>query len=187
MAASLAEAAYGGTSIAEIARLAKVSNSTVYALFKDKESIFVALYEQLNAELRSVVDEAVERAREANERWPVQLRAGIDAYLRTMIAGGRLSWCLLVEATSISAQTRAARRAAFELYGDMLVGYANRVAQDDGLRLFLSSELVVAAIGGMNELLLREMETQTGDVDALVDAATQLFTTLFEASWERAA
>ncbi|WP_210495633.1 TetR/AcrR family transcriptional regulator [Patulibacter sp. SYSU D01012] len=87
------ERGYASTTVADVVRAAGVSRSTFYAEFAGKEELFVEAYRHGVEVLNARVDEAVRAA----DGWRQQLRAGIEAYLRTMAADARFARAYLLE------------------------------------------------------------------------------------------
>jgi AcrR family transcriptional regulator len=74
---------YYGTTTAEVAKAAGISQAYVYRLFPDKESLFVAVIEHCSVRLRDVFADAVAAATGSD---PVSvLRALGDAYARLIV------------------------------------------------------------------------------------------------------
>src|SRR4051794_22558580 len=73
---------YAATTIADIASAAKVSKSTVYAHFADKEDAFLAMYSMANDEVIKMLRRADDEA--ADLPWRERLRAVLGAYLSAL-------------------------------------------------------------------------------------------------------
>jgi AcrR family transcriptional regulator len=83
MAQSCAEKRYAEVSVADIVATARVSRSTFYEIFPDKEACFLAAYDAI---LGRFVTEVI-KARQAPElTWPEQIELGIEASMDFLAA-----------------------------------------------------------------------------------------------------
>jgi AcrR family transcriptional regulator len=159
LASCMAEKGYQATTIADIARVARVSKTVVYAHFRDKEHCLLELYARANHNVLATVRQAQEDARAAELPWRERLRAGIAAYLETLAAGPAVAWAALVEVQAAGRPALALRRVVIDRYVDLLCQVAAGLAADhpDEVRP-VSRALVLAAVGGINELILARVE-----------------------------
>src|SRR3954462_830270 len=171
-AVSMAEKGYQATTIADIARAGHVSKTVVYAHFRDKEHCLLELYSRANDKVLATVRGAQEDARAAGLPWRERLRAGIGAYIGTLAAGPDVAWAALVEVQAAGRAALALRRAGGDRYVDLISSGAAELADEhpEDVRP-VDRALVVAAVGGINELMLarverNEAERLTEDVDA---------------------
>lgn len=74
---AVAEKGYNAARLADIVAIARLSKSTFYNLFKDKEDCFLAAYEAAHYELA----EAVTGSQDPASDWTRRLRASLRAYL----------------------------------------------------------------------------------------------------------
>jgi AcrR family transcriptional regulator len=139
--------------------VARVSKTVVYTHFPDKEHCLLELYSRANDKVLATVRQAQEEARSAGLPWRDRLRAGISAYLETLADGPAVAWAALVEVQAAGRPALALRRKMIDRHVDLLCGVAEGLAQDhpDEVRP-VSRELVVAAVGGINELMLARVE-----------------------------
>jgi AcrR family transcriptional regulator len=159
LAHCMAEKGYQATTIADIARVARVSKTVVYAHFRDKEHCLLELYTRANDNVLATVRQAQEDARVAGLPWRERLRAGIGAYLEALAAGPAVAWAALVEVQAAGRPALALRRDAINRYVDLINDLAAGLAAEhpDEVRP-VSRELVLAAVGGINELILARVE-----------------------------
>ena len=159
LAACVAEKGYQATTIADIARAARVSKTVVYAHFRDKEHCLLELYARANDNVLATVQEAQEEARVAGLPWRDRLRAAIGAYLEALAAGPAVAWAALVEVQAAGRPALALRRGMIDRYVDLISEVTDGLAREfpDEVRP-LSRELVLAAVGGINELILARVE-----------------------------
>lgn len=168
LATCMAAKGYRATTISDIARAARVSKTVVYAHFRDKEHCLLELYSR-------ATDKVLERVHGAQVEgaglpWRERLHAGIVAYLEAMASGPAVAWAALVEVQAAGRTALALRRDVVDRYVELLTGVAAELARDhpDEVRP-ISRELVVAAVGGINEIMLAR--TERGDAEHLADDA----------------
>jgi AcrR family transcriptional regulator len=170
LATCMAEKGYRATTISDIARAARVSKTVVYAHFRDKEHCLLELYSRATDKVLERVHEAQARARAEDLPWRDRLHAGITAYLETMASGPAVAWAALVEVQAAGRTALALRREVVDRYVELLTTVAAEFAREhpDEVRP-IGRELVVAAVGGINELMLAR--TERGDAEHLADDA----------------
>ncbi len=182
LAVSMAEKGYQATTISDIARAGRVSKTVVYAHFRDKEECLLELYSRANAKVLATVRQAQEDARAAGLPWRARLRAGIGAYLETLAAGPAVAWAALVEVQAAGRRAQALRRRLIDGYVDLIAEVAADLATElpEEVRP-VSRELVLAAVGGINELMLVRVEK--GEAELLkddIDVATSVVVSVLE-------
>jgi AcrR family transcriptional regulator len=166
LATCTATKGYRATTIADLAAAARVSKTVVYAHFRDKETCLLELYSRANDKVLATVRQAQEEARRAGLPWRDRLHAGIGAYLETLAAGPAVAWAALVEVQAAGRAALALRRRMIDRYADLLMEVADELAAEhpDEVRP-VSRDLLVAAVGGVNELMLARVER--GEADRL--------------------
>jgi AcrR family transcriptional regulator len=159
LATCMATKGYQATTIADIARAARVSKTVVYTHFRDKEHCLLELYSRANDKVLATVGQAQEDARHAGLPWRDRLRAGISAYLETLADGPAVAWAALVEVQAAGRAALSLRRNMIDRYVDLLAELAHRLVEEhpDDVRP-VSRDLLVAAVGGINELMLARVE-----------------------------
>lgn len=170
LASCMAEKGYQATTIADIARAAHVSKTVVYAHFRDKEECLLELYARATARVMGTVTDAKQEARAAGLPWRDRMRAVIGAYLAALASTPAVAWTALVEIQAAGRAALELRRQVIDGYVDLLTGVAEELAvlHPDQVRP-VSRELVLAAVGGINELILARVER--GDAARLPDDA----------------
>jgi AcrR family transcriptional regulator len=168
LATCMAAKGYRATTIADIAAAARVSKTVVYAHFPDKEHCLLELYSRANDKVLETVRQAQETARAADLPWRDRLRAGIGAYLETLAAGPAVAWAALVEVQAAGRPALALRRGMIDRYVDLLCEVATGLAEEhpDEVRP-VGRDLLVAAVGGINELMLARVER--GEAERLAE------------------
>jgi AcrR family transcriptional regulator len=182
LATCMATKGYQATTVADIARAARVSKTVVYAHFRDKEQCLLELYSRANDKVLATVRQAQDDARSAGLPWRDRLRAGIGAYLETLAAGPAVAWAALVEVQAAGRAALALRRDMIDRYVDLLTEVAAGLAQEhpDEVRP-VGRDVIVAAVGGVNELMLARVER--GEADRLredTDVAAGIVISLLE-------
>ena len=182
LAVSMAEKGYQATTISDIARAGRVSKTVVYAHFRDKEECLLELYSRANDKVLATVRQAQEDARAAGLPWRARLRAGIGAYLETLAAGPAVAWAALVEVQAAGRRAQALRRRLIDGYVDLIAEVAADLATElpEEVRP-VSRDLVLAAVGGINELMLVRVEK--GEAELLkddIDVATSVVVSVLE-------
>jgi AcrR family transcriptional regulator len=170
LAACMAEKGYQATTIADIARAGRVSKTIVYAHFRDKEQCLLELYSRSTDHVLETVRRAQDEERRAGLAWRDRLRSVIGAYLTALAAGPEVAWAALVEVQAAGRPALALRRVVIDRYVDLISAFAAELATEhpDEVRT-VPRELVVAAVGGINELILARVER--GDAARLGDDA----------------
>lgn len=181
LATTMAVKGYPATTIDDIAREARVSKTIVYTHFRGgKEQCLLELYERATERVQDTVREAQEAARAAGLPWRARVHAVVSAYLSAMAAGPAVSWTALVEVQAAGPRARALRREVVDRYVDMLAEVAGELSAEvpDEVQP-VDRSLLLAAVGGINELMLARVER--GDAAALAedaDVATQVIARL---------
>jgi AcrR family transcriptional regulator len=170
LATCMADKGYQATTIADIARAGRVSKTVVYAHFRDKEHCLLELYSRATDRVLETVREAQVAAQEAGLPWRERLRAGIGAYMEALAAGPAVAWAALVEVQAAGRSALSLRRDVVDRYVDWITGVADDLAEQhpDEVRTVPRS-LVLAAVGGINELMLARVER--GEADRLPEDA----------------
>ena len=170
LAVCMAEKGYRATTMSDIARVGQVSKTVVYAHFRDKEQCLLELYSRVTDAVLETVREAQDAARTAVLPWRDRVRSTVGAHLAVLAAGPALAWAALVEVQAAGTSALALRRDVVDRYVDLLGEAAAELhaACPDEVRP-LHRSLLVAAVGGINELMLARVER--GEADRLVEDA----------------
>jgi AcrR family transcriptional regulator len=182
LAACMAEKGYPATTIADIARVARVSKTVLYAHFRDKEECLLELYSRATDHVLQTVSRAQQEARAAGLPWRDRMRAVIGAYLGALAANPAMAWAAVVEVQAAGRSALDLRRAVIDRYVDLLATAAAELADQhpDEVRP-VDRELLLAAVGGINELILARVER--GEAERLAedaDSATAVLVGLLE-------
>jgi AcrR family transcriptional regulator len=170
LATCMAQKGYRATTIADIARAARVSKTVVYAHFRDKEECLLELYSRSTDRVLETVRETRQRADAESLPWRDRLRAVIGAYLQALAAGPAVAWAALVEVQAAGRTALTRRREVVDRYVDLLTEVATELhAEHPGEVRPVRRELLVAAVGGINEVLLARVER--GEAERLPEDA----------------
>jgi AcrR family transcriptional regulator len=170
LAACMADKGYRATTMSDIARVAQVSKTVLYAHFQDKEHCLLELYSGSTDAVLDTVRSAQEQAREAELPWRERLASVVAAYLAALAAGPAVAWAALVEVQAAGRRALALRREVVDRYVDLLGEVAEELGRlhPDEIRP-VSRPLVLAAVGGINELMLARVER--GEAERLPEDA----------------
>ncbi|MGY1605753.1 MULTISPECIES: TetR/AcrR family transcriptional regulator [unclassified Geodermatophilus] len=180
LATSMAAKGYRATTISDIAREGRVSKTVVYAHFRDKEHCLLELYTRATDKMLATVQAAQEHAAAAGLPWRDRLRTAVRAYLEVLAANPEVAWAALVEVQAAGRPALALRRQVIDRYVELICGVAADLARrhPDEVRP-VDRALVLAAVGGLNELMLARVER--GEAAALgddTDVATEVLVQL---------
>jgi AcrR family transcriptional regulator len=182
LATCMAEKGYRATTMSDIARAGRVSKTVVYAHFRDKEDCLLELYSRATDRVLEMLRGAQQEVQAAGLPWRERLRAVVRAYLEALAAGPAVAWAALVEVQAAGHSALAMRRDVVDRYVDLLTEVAEGLAAEhpDEVRP-VRRELLVAAVGGINEVLLARVER--GEADRLpedADVAADVLISLLE-------
>ena len=155
-AAAVAERGYAATTIADIARHARVSKRTFYEHFDDKEACLVDTYTFVTKIMRHGIRAAWADANP--KRWSEQLDAGLDAYVTALEAMPVLTRACLVEMAGAGPRALKARRQVHEKFALLLREFVDRVRVRHPELRVISPAMATAIVGGIDELLLAQVE-----------------------------
>ncbi len=170
LAACMAEKGYRATTVSDVARVARVSKTVVYAHFRDKEHCLLELYSRATDQVLETVREAQQKASAAGLPWRDQVRAGVRAYLDVLASAPAVAWAALVEVQAAGRSALTLRRDVIDRYVDLLGDVAAQLAAEvpDEVRP-VELDLVLAAVGGINEIMLARIER--GEAERVTDDA----------------
>jgi AcrR family transcriptional regulator len=182
LAGCMAEKGYGATTISDIAASARVSKTVVYAHFRDKEDCLLELYSRATDKVLELIHEAQARARAERLPWRERVHACVTAYLEAMASGPAVAWAALVEVQAAGRTALSLRRDVVDRYVALLTDVAVDLARvhPDEVRP-VERELLVAAVGGINELMLARVERgDAAHLPADADVASAVLVGLLE-------
>ncbi|MFP5467237.1 MAG: TetR/AcrR family transcriptional regulator [Gammaproteobacteria bacterium] len=181
MAVLAASKGLAATTIADIVREAGVSKRTFYEHFSSKEACFFCLYQQLAAAaLRTLRD-----ALSADRPWQSQIGMALNAYFSHLSSNPGLTKALFVEVHHLGSEGLAVRREVMRQFADFMLEVVNGQpvsAAADREHQVLTATMAMAAVGGINELVIEMIEQgRAAAVDALTPAAAEMVRALAHA------
>lgn len=165
MAEVVQQKAYVTITIADIVQAAGVSKRSFYEHFDGKEACFLALYRAASASALRTLKDAVT----PNLPWQFQIERGLGAYLSHLAQGPGLVRALFIDIHFLGQAGAEARRAVMQALANFMVEAI------DGQTAVLSPSLAMAAVGGINELVLQAIESdRLGNLTDLTLPASEL-------------
>ena len=179
----LARHDYASITIADIVREARVSKTTFYAHFSDKEEAYVTLYSGASNFVIGTMRAADREATAAGLEWREHLARLVSTYLSTLVAGGGLTRSTFLDVPAVGSSALAIRREVQERYSLLLREVSGRLAvANDGLQP-LTPDLSRALVGGVNELVTKLIEQgRIPQLPRLAAPATELWASLLTRS-----
>lgn len=150
MARVVADKGYPGSTIADVVREAGVSRRTFYEHFESRDECLIALFEAASKGALQVVQAAMDPAR----GWQSQVEQAMAAYLGCLASNPALLRTLFIEILGLGAPGLAARRRVNESIVEFILNAINEPSAEP----VLAPDMALAIVGGINELILREIE-----------------------------
>jgi AcrR family transcriptional regulator len=163
LAAAIAETGYGGATVADVVRHARVSKRTFYEHFADKEECFLALYSETTDRLL----ELIAGAAAGGGSWEERLTAAARAYFGALASQPELIRASMLEIRAAGPRAHALQRDVRRRYAQALMALS-----EDPAVTPLTPALATAVVGGLDALLAEAAED--GRVAELPGAATEL-------------
>lgn len=161
MGSCAADRGFAATTIADIVREAGVSKRTFYEHFASKEACFLALYRAVSASALRTLSESVH----PHKPWHHQIESALHAYFSHLSAGPRLLRTLFVEVHHLGGEGAVVRREVMQHLADFLLQTVNNPTSGPATSRELTPTMAMAAVGGINELVLQAIER--GDAEQL--------------------
>jgi AcrR family transcriptional regulator len=182
MAECVGTKGYLATTIADVVRAARVSKSTFYAHFADKEACYLALYSAAANNVLAAMRAADAAAEEAALPWREHLSAVNAAYLTELAVGRGVTRSLLVDVQTAGPAAVAARREILDRYVRLMCGVCADLRETTPELNPVSEHMALGVVGGVNEVVAHAIETR--GVEALAglgDVATDLWVAVLTA------
>lgn len=182
MGSSAADRGFAATTIADIVREAGVSKRTFYEHFVSKEACFLALYRAVSASALRTLSDSVR----PEKPWHHQIETALNAYFAHLSAGPRLLRTLFVEVHHLGEEGAVVRREVMQHLADFLLQTVNRPSGFAAPSHELSPTMAMAAVGGINELVLMAIERgEAEQLPRLTPAASEIVRALAHVPAER--
>lgn len=163
MATVAAAQGLAATSIAAVVAEAGVSKRTFYEHFADKDACFLDLYRAASASALRTLREAVQPERP----WQDQVEHALGAYFAHLASGPQLIRMLFVEIHHLGPAGALVRREVMQHLADFMLETINAE------REVLTPTMAVAAVGGIQELVLQAIERgEAAQLDRLTSSAS---------------
>ncbi|MDQ6606652.1 MAG: TetR/AcrR family transcriptional regulator [Actinomycetota bacterium] len=171
MAASIQERGYRETTVADVVRIARTSRRTFYEHFPDRDTCFLALFEQTAQQTIERVAAAVNPA----QPWDQQVDCALDAYIASVTERPALQQSFVRELPGLAGVGAARQRALVERFGQLLVDLveSSRRRQPELGARPLPLDVAIIIVGGLRELLVISIE-QGRDLHELGDSSRQV-------------
>jgi AcrR family transcriptional regulator len=167
MAHAVAAKGYAETTIADIVREASVSRRTFYEHFSTKSECLIALYEAASHTALKVLREAID----PTHGWETQVERALQAYLGCMAENPVLLRTLFIEILGLGSEGLEARRRVNREVAQFILHMVNTPQRQRPL----SAGLAMAVVGGINELILENIEQdRAANLPELVGPASEL-------------
>lgn len=170
MARALAEKSYGDVTIGDVVRHARVSKRTFYEYFADKEACFLATYGAIADELLRRVAEAAKDAEPGED----QLYATTDVYFAALEEQRAMMRAFLSEVHAAGPSALSLRRTIHARFASLLVELVRSARHKRPDLRDLSPELASALVGGINELVLTQLDSGACNLTRARAAAVEL-------------
>jgi AcrR family transcriptional regulator len=154
--AALAEKGYAPTTIADIVAKARVSKRTFYEHFDDKEACLLASYRAATSAMMAAMAAAFDAS--ASRPWLEQVEAVIDAYVTALESTPSLTRTCLVEMAAAGPRALELRREVHEAFALQLRTFVDQARKKFPEVQPISAPLATAIVGGIDELLLAQVE-----------------------------
>ncbi|WP_228431078.1 TetR/AcrR family transcriptional regulator [Baekduia soli] len=169
MIQAVADKGYAAATVADVVRIARVSRGTFYAQFASKEDCYLEAY-------RYGIDVIVERIRAAVRAeqgdWAARLRAGLDAYLRTLAGEPRFARTHLFDVHLAGPRAGAERDAALRRFADRYrASFRAAVRERPDLRMPSDDALFILS-AGVDQLVCARV--RAGDLERLPELTDEL-------------
>jgi AcrR family transcriptional regulator len=164
----VAEKGYPATRVQDITRAARVSRTTFYEQFRDKEDCFLAAY----AAGAQAHFEHVTAAARRTRGWFDRLHAGTVAYLEVLSARPAYARTFLLEVQRAGQPALDLRVATHQRYADLLKGWYDTAPAEDDERPALPGEVFTGAVGAIDEVVASRLRDR--GAERLTDLAAPL-------------
>lgn len=154
LAVCIAEDGYRATTVADIVRRARTSRRTFYEHFSGKESCYVALLSDANAEMIRRISVAVNPKAD----WETQIRQAVGAWIAAAESAPALTLSWIRDLPSLGAAARELQRQLMDAFVTML----QTLCDTEELRAVgvgpLPRPLAILLLGGLRELMASTVE-----------------------------
>ncbi|WP_026909627.1 TetR/AcrR family transcriptional regulator [Patulibacter minatonensis] len=186
LATALAEKGYAATTIADIAAAARVSRTTVYDHFSEKDQALIGLYSDLSDRLLTLLAREL-FGQDRTTPWRERLSLLMATYLGEMAAASAGERMSLLEIASAGPEGRLVRRDILDRFSVAIAWMSDVFSEIDPSARSLDPTLSLAVVGAINELVLRAAEDGPDAVRDLRAPTTEMIARLVQRPTEDAA
>ena len=154
MAAAVDEKGFAETTIADIARHARVSKRTFYEHFESKQDCLLALYVASSERALARIADSIDPSLDLD----AQIAKTTTVYFSSLRERPAVLRTLLVEILAAGQRGQEVRRLVNRRYADLLRKVVASAKPDACGKHTLSSAMATAVVGGLNELILHAVE-----------------------------
>jgi AcrR family transcriptional regulator len=147
---AVAEKGYVATRVEDITKRARVSRTTFYEQFADKEECFLAAYEAGSDRVFHLIAEAIGRA----EDWEGTAVEGVRANLEALIAQPAYARAFLIEVHAAGPRALAAREQVHDRYAGLLMDLQKQARKHVPDLPKLPLEVFKAAVAAADEVVV---------------------------------
>ena len=162
----VAEAGWRGTTVAAVARAAKVSHGNVYTHFPDKAALLGETFRRLAERERRAVAEATSAVASATDTTGTT-EAGVstlvEVFARRALRGRRLAWALLAEPADPAVE--AARLDYRRYYAEILIRIITTGMAREEIPTQDAALSAAAIVGAIGDALVGPLSPTTGQSD----------------------
>ena len=169
MVSAVAERGYAEVTVADVVAAARVSRTSFYAQFADKEACFFAAYRAIAGEVMRQVATAVN----FEASWEAQIEAAVRTYVTVLDSRPKLTRAFFLEIHAAGARAIALRREVLTEFAELTRGFVAQARKRQPELVPLTAAMATAMVGGINELMLLKAERHMKSVD-LAETAVAL-------------
>jgi AcrR family transcriptional regulator len=162
LAASITEAGFRETTVADVVRRARTSRRTFYEHFSSREECLIALLADANRAMIQQISDAVD----PHAPWALQVRQAIEAWIACAESEPAITLSWIRDVPALGAPARDLQRDAMEGF----IAMTQRLTDTPELRAAgispPSRQLAIMLLGGLRELIATTVEDggRAGDV-----------------------
>lgn len=163
---------YASVSVKQVCSHAELTERYFYESFRDREDLLLGVYNDLVTTIRAETDQAVAAAAPHVD---AQLRAGLDAFVRTLTSDARMARLVLIEVVGASPRLEVRRREVLHEFAALIAAVVGPLPDPEASagRLTMTT---MSLVGGVNELLVDwTLGHQNATVEELIDLSCTLF------------
>jgi AcrR family transcriptional regulator len=163
---------YASVSVKQVCSHAELTERYFYESFRDREDFLLGVYNDVVTTIRAETDQAVAAAAPHVD---AQLRAGLDAFIRTLTGDARMARLVLIEVVGASPRLEVRRREVLHEFAALIAAVVGPLPGQEASASRLTMT-AMSLVGGVNELLVDwTLGHQNATVEELIDLSYTLF------------